>query len=474
MSPDPRTKIVCTLGPASGVTGEGDALVLRGMIDAGMDMARLNCSHGGWEDKGRWIEWLRERAPHIAILADLQGPKFRVGDLGDGLRIERDQTVRIGPGEQVPIDQPEILHEMEPGGRLLLGDGEIELAIVAEVGKDRFEARVMNGGLLKSRKGVTLVDRVFDVPSITRKDLEDVQEAVARGVDFIAMSYVKSAADLRELRRLVDRMAGGPGIRLCAKIETREAIEDLPNILKVADLVMVARGDLGLQMDIEQVPIMQKRIIEACTWAGVPVITATQMLESMIVNPRPTRAEATDIANAVLDGTDALMLSAETASGDYPVECVRTMARIAIAAEERFDRIRIDASWRARVKAGSVDHTDAIAHAVGSLAAQLAPAAIVTTTTSGLTPRRVSKFRPDVPILCATYDDRTRRQLGIVWGVEALVMPLHESTDETVQGAIDAFLRAGRLRCGDLVVVTAGVPAGHAGNTNLIMTQVVG
>ncbi len=469
MSPDPRTKIVCTLGPAS-----GDPFVLGSMIESGMDMARLNCSHGDWKAKNEWIDWLREHAPHIAILADLQGPKFRVGDLGDGLELETGSTVTVGVGAQVPIEQPEILHEMEPGGRLLLGDGEIELAIAAHAGRDRFEARVVTGGLLKSRKGVTLVGRVFDTPSLTRKDLEDVQEAVARGVDFIALSYVKNAADLRELRRVVDRMVGGPGIRLCAKIETREAVEDLPNILKVADLIMVARGDMGLQMDIEQVPLMQKAIIEACTWAGVPVITATQMLESMIVNPRPTRAEATDIANAVLDGTDALMLSGETASGAYPVECVRTMARIAVAAEARFDRIRIDAAWRARVKAGAVDHTDAIAHAVGSLAAQLAPAAIVTTTTSGLTPRRVSKFRPDVPILCATYDDRTRRQLGIVWGVQAITMSISENTDETVQGAIDAFLRAGRLQCGEMVIVTAGVPAGHAGNTNLIMTQVVG
>ena len=467
--PDPRTKIVCTLGPAS-----GDPRPLKAMIDAGMDMARLNCSHGDWKAKGEWIDWLRENAPQIAILADLQGPKFRVGDLGEGLQIETEGTVTVGLNAEIPIDQPEILHEMEPGGRLLLGDGEIELAILAHAGKDRFEARVVTGGLLKSRKGVTLVDRVFDTPAVTRKDLEDVQEAVARGVDFIALSYVKNAADVRELRRIVDRMPGGPGIRLCAKIETKEAIDDLPNILKVADLIMVARGDLGLQMAIEQVPLMQKHIIEACTWAGVPVITATQMLESMIENPRPTRAEATDIANAVLDGTDALMLSGETAAGHFPVECVRTMARIAIAAETRFDRLRIDATWRARVKAGAVDHTDAIAHAVGSLAAQLAPAAILTTTTSGMTPRRVSKFRPDVPILCATYDDRTRRQLGIVWGVEALVMPLSESTDETVQGAIDAFLRAGRIGCGDMVIVTAGVPAGHAGNTNLIMTQVVG
>ncbi len=440
-----------------------------------MDMARLNCSHGDWEAKAGWIEWLREHAPQVAVLADLQGPKFRIGDMGEGLELEPESTVTVGEGgAQIPIDQPEILAAMEPGTDLLLGDGEIELRIVAAAGKNRFEARVVNGGLLKSRKGVTLVGKVFDTPSLTGKDIEDVKEAVERGVDFIALSYVKNAADLRELRRVVDRMPGGPGIRLCAKIETAAAVDDLANILKVADLIMVARGDLGLQMAMESVPLMQKAIIEACTWAGVPVITATQMLESMIENPRPTRAEATDIANAVLDGTDALMLSGETAAGKHPIECVRTMARIALAAETRFDRLRIDAAWRARVKDGSVDHTDAIAHAVGSLASQLAPSAIVTTTTSGLTPRRVSKFRPDVPILCGTYDDRTRRQLGIVWGVEALTMPLNDSTDETVQGAIDAFLRIGRLQCGDLVIVTAGVPAGHAGNTNLIMTQVVG
>lgn len=471
MTPDPRTKIVCTLGPAC-----DDRAILQAMIDSGMDMARLNCSHGDWTGKAKWIGWLREMAPQIAILADLQGPKFRIGEIpGGSIEIAAGDKVTLGIGDVViPIFQKEILNEMEPGGRLLLGDGEIELAIEAHAGENRFEAKAVTGGCVKSRKGVTLVDRVFDSPSLTHKDVEDILEAVRHGVDFIALSYVKNAADLRELRRTVDRISEGPGIRLCAKIETREAIEDLPNILKVTDLVMVARGDLGLQMDIEQVPMMQKQIIEACTWAGVPVITATQMLESMIENARPTRAEATDVANAVLDGTDALMLSAETAAGKYPVECVRTMARIAAVAETRFDRSRTEASWRARLATNGVDHTDAIAHAVGSLAAQLSPAAIVTTTTSGLTPRRVSKFRPDVPILCATYDDRTRRQLGIVWGVETLVMPLTPNTDDTVQGAINAFLRAGKLRCGDSVIVTAGVPAGHAGNTNLIMTQIVG
>lgn len=471
MLPNPRTKIVCTLGPAC-----DDRAILQAMVDAGMDMARLNCSHGDWEAKSKWVGWLREMAPHVSILADLQGPKFRIGDMPEGgLEIAAGETISLGVGNTViPIDQPEILHEMEPGGRLLLGDGEIELEITSQTGRDRFEACVITGGIVKSRKGVTLVDRVFDSPALARKDLEDIQEAIGQGVDFIALSYVKNAADVRELRRVVDRIPHGAGIRLCAKIETREAIEDLANIMKVVDVVMVARGDLGLQLPMEQVPIMQKRIIDACTWAGVPVITATQMLESMIENARPTRAETTDVANAVLDGTDALMLSGETAAGKYPVECVKTMARIAVVAETRFDRSRIESTWRSRLVGKTVDHTDAIAHAVGSLAAQLSPAAIVTTTTSGLTPRRVSKFRPDVPILCATYDERTRRQLGIVWGVEAIVMPLVESTDETVQSAVDAFLRAGRLQCGDMVIVTAGVPAGHAGNTNLIMTQVVG
>ncbi|RYG23189.1 pyruvate kinase, partial [bacterium] len=371
MTPDPRTKIVCTLGPAC-----DDRAILQAMIDSGMDMARLNCSHGDWDGKAKWIGWLREMAPHVSILADLQGPKFRIGEIpGGSMEIVAEEKVTLGAGDaQIPIHQKEILDEMEPGGRLLLGDGEIELAIESETGDNRFEARAVTGGCVKSRKGVTLVDRVFSSPSLTHKDVEDILEAVKNGVDFIALSYVKNAADLRELRRTVDRISEGPGIRLCAKIETREAIDDLPNILKVTDLVMVARGDLGLQMDIEQVPMMQKQIIEACTWAGVPVITATQMLESMIENARPTRAEATDVANAVLDGTDALMLSGETAAGKYPVECVRTMARIAAVAEARFDRTRMEAAWRARIKEKAPDHTDAIAHAVGSLAAQLSPA----------------------------------------------------------------------------------------------------
>jgi pyruvate kinase len=438
-------------------------------------VARLNCSHGSWETRAKWIQWLRELrtdvAP-VAILVDLQGPKFRVGEFQGGqIELEAGETVSVGLGSetQIPITQEEILKVMAPQGRLLLGDGEIELRLMTG-GDGHFKAKVITGGTLRSRKGVTLVGKVFDVPALTTKDVEDVAEAVKHAPDFIALSYVKHAADIRELRRTVDRL--DKTIQLCAKIETREAIKDLDNILKVVDVVMVARGDMGLQMDIEDVPLMQKKIISQCTNAGKPVITATQMLESMIENPRPTRAEATDIANAVLDGTDALMLSAETASGSFPIECVRTMVRIAEKAEGHFDTTGIDKAFHDRLKHG-VSHTDAIAHAVSDLAGLIKPQAILTITTSGQTSRLVSKFRPKAPILCATSSQRTQAQMAIVWGVEALHVPLAATTEETIQNAIDEFFRHRRLRHQDRLIITAGVPAGVPGNTNLIQTEIV-
>lgn len=466
-----RTKIVCTLGPAVDSRQKIAAL-----IEAGMNVARLNCSHGDWEQKRRWIEWIRELSPKrapVAVLVDLQGPKFRIGVLPEPLELRTGDTVCVGRGEEVaiPIDQDEILKAMGPEGRLLLGDGEIELRIEKETRSDFFEAKVVTGGTLSSRKGVTLVDRVFDVPALTPKDMEDVRHAVDAGADFIALSYVKDASDVRDLRREVERLTKRR-IGLCAKIEMRQGIQDLDAILKVVDLVMVARGDMGLQMDIEDVPLMQKRIIDECTFAGKPVITATQMLESMILAPRPTRAEATDIANAVLDGTDALMLSGETAAGNYPIECVTTMVRIAEAAEECYDRHRIERNFQERAKNG-VRHTEAIANAVAELTHLISPRAILCTSTSGQTPKLVSKFRPNVPILCATWDEETLRQLAVVWGVEAMKIPLPTTTEETVRDAIDAFFRERRLGTGDLIVITAGIPAGTPGHTNLILTQTV-
>jgi pyruvate kinase len=465
-----RTKIVCTLGPAVDSKDQ-----IRALIAAGMNVARLNCSHGDWDTKRRWIEWVRQSCKDIApvaILVDLQGPKFRVGKLaGDILELKAGQSVSLGEGDnlELPIQQEEILRAINPGCRLLLGDGNVELRVTEQSGL-AFKAKVVSGGPVKSRQGVTLMGRVFDAEPITEKDLEDIKEAVAADVDYIALSYVKEAEDINKLRRIVD--GKGPRIKLCAKIETREGFLDIENILKVVDIVMVARGDLGLQMDIEDVPIVQKRIIAKCTEYGKPVITATQMLESMIVNPRPTRAEATDIANAILDGTDAVMLSGETASGAYPIECVKTMARIAEKAEKLFDRGRIEKVFKEQARDG-VSHTEAVAHAVAELASITKPTAILTNTTSGQTALLVSKFRPRTQILCATYDDKTRAQMAVVWGVESVNVPKPTNTDESVQNAVEAFKVRKRVKKGDLVIVTAGVPAGVPGNTNLILTHFV-
>lgn len=466
-----RTKIVCTLGPAVDSKEK-----IRALIDAGMNVARLNCSHGDWETRRKWAGWVRELSDElapVAILADLQGPKFRIGNVRDGeIQIRTGQTVTMGPRDDldIPVHQPEILHAMCVNCRLLLGDGEIELKVTEAQRDGTFCARVVTGGMLKNRKGITLVNKVFDVPALTEKDLIDVEEAIALGVDYIALSYVKDSSDVRQLRRIVEKK--DPSIGLCAKIETREAIRDLDDILKVVDLVMVARGDMGLQMDLEEVPGHQKRIISDCAWAGKPVITATQMLESMIHSPRPTRAEATDVFNAILDGTDAVMLSGETAAGEYPIECVKTMVRIAEKAEAVYDRDVIDREFVERAKRG-VSHTDAIAHAVSEMAHLIEPKAIITTTTSGQTPRLVSKFRPKAPILCATWNRRTQAKMAVVWGVEALYIPAPKTTDEVVQNAIDAFYSKKRLKLDDLVIVTAGIPAGTPGNTNMILTQTV-
>lgn len=466
-----RTKIVCTLGPAVDSKAK-----IKALIEAGMNVARLNCSHGDWAMKEKWVQWVRELSPAmspIAVLADLQGPKFRIADLPGGeLELTPGQQVTIGQGDvQIPVEQREILNAMYAGARLLLGDGEIELKVTSGTAPE-FKARTVNGGTLKSRKGITLVHKVFETPALTSKDVHDVKEAIRVGVDYLALSYVKDAADVRELRRLVELMDDSVGI--CAKIETREAIKDLDNILKVADLVMVARGDMGLQMDLEEVPLMQKRIIDHCMWAGKPVITATQMLESMISNPRPTRAEATDVANAVLDGTDAVMLSAETAAGQYPIESLKTMVRIAERTEPYFDQANLQRRYLERARKEGMSQANAIASAVAQLASQIRPAAIVTTTTSGGTPKLVSKFRPRVPILCAAWKERVQRQLAVVWGVETVLVPsTPNNTDQTIHTAIDALLRHRRLKCGEHVIVTAGVPPGAAGNTNMILVQEV-
>jgi pyruvate kinase len=406
----------------------------------------------------------------VAILADLQGPKFRISELPGGmLEVRLGQVLSIGPGPEdlIRVEQPEILSAMSKGGTVLLGDGDVELKLMEQTGLS-FAAKAVSGGSVKSRQGITLVGKHFDVDPITAKDEEDIEQAMGAGADYIALSYVKSGDDMRRLRELVSDRS----IRLCSKIETKEAFLRLDDIVESSDLVMVARGDMGLQMHIEDVPIAQKRIIAKCTEKGKPVITATQMLESMMVNARPTRAEATDVANAILDGTDAVMLSGETASGQHPIECVEMMVRISEKAEALYDRSTIEKVFREQAKDG-ISHTEAVAHSVVDLASIIKPAAIITNTTSGQTARLVSKFRPRAQILCATYDARTQAQMAVIWGVEAVHLQKPVNTDEGVNHAIDAFKMIKRLRSGDLVIITAGVPAGQPGNTNLILTRKV-
>jgi len=465
-----RTKIICTLGPAVDSREK-----IKELIDAGMNVARLNCSHGDWETKRRWIEWVRELSPRlapVAVLADLQGPKFRLGVLPNGDHmVEAGSTLLVGDNKQVeiPIHQKEILSAFGAGAHLLLGDGNVELKLISEA-NGLWKAKAISGGLVKSKQGVTLRGKVFQVPCLTPKDRADIVEACKAGADYIALSYVKSSEDHAILRDEVDRYE--PRMRLCAKIEMHEAMLDLEGIVRKFDLIMVARGDMGLQMDIEEVPMAQKKIIAMSNRIGKPVITATQMLESMMLSPRPTRAEATDVANAILDGTDAVMLSGETAAGEYPIECVKTMARLAERAERLFDRERLDRDFKVRLRQ-KVDHTEAVANSVTKLAALLDVDAIVTTSTSGQTARVVSKFRPNKPILCATWDERVQRQLAVVWGVEALRLPRPDGTDDAVRKTLLAFVKAKRLKRGQSVVVTAGVPVGKAGHTNLIMTLLV-
>jgi pyruvate kinase len=465
-----RTKIVCTLGPA--VTTKER---IGELIAAGMNVARINCSHGDWPTRRQWIDWIRELSPEVApvaVLADLQGPKFRLGKIeNDVIELFTGQSIAIGPSPSavLPLSQPEILAVMDPGDRLLLGDGDVELLVTNETGAN-FQAEVLTGGTVKSRQGITLVGKSFDVPSITDKDRIDLKEALNANVDYIALSYVRCGSDMAALRQEVNKV--DPKVKLCAKVETEDALRSIDSIIAEADIIMVARGDMGLQMNIEDVPIAQKTIIGKCNHAGKSVITATQMLESMVHNARPTRAEVTDVANAILDGTDAVMLSGETAMGAYPIESVRYMSRIAQKAESIYDHSACLSHYD-RANPQGVQQTEAVAFAVAQMATLTHPKAILTTSTSGQTPRLVSRFRPEAPIWCATWDDKTYRQMAVVWGVESVKVPLLKSADDITESIIGVFLREGRLVKGDRVIITSGVPVGVAGNTNLIMTETV-
>lgn len=464
-----RTKIIATLGPASEVPE-----VLGGLASAGLDVVRLNASHGGPSSLQPRYESVRELSRRsgraIGVLLDLGGPKLRVGDMREGTTLEPGQGFELLSGEtcvgdrgHACINYRELASDVRGGDRVLLDDGRIRLK-VRGVRDHRIQTEVEVGGPLTSRKGVNVPGVRLSLGSLTEKDLDDLRWGLRAGVDMVAQSFVRSADDVHELR---ERM-GERRVPVVAKIEKYEAVRNIPEIVAAADAVMVARGDLGVETSPEEVPVIQRRIIETCRDAGKPVIIATQMLESMVSSPSPTRAEASDVANAVFDEVDAVMLSAETAVGDYPVEAVRAMARIAQRAEESLEA----ECEPVKVPAGlSDDVTQAVSEAACDLASRLHLKAILTPTQSGATARAVAAHRTRSTIVALTPEPAVQRQLTLVWGVVPLEVERPESIDDMIRISMEAAVGAGLVESGDLVALTAGVAVNVPGSTNLVQVR---
>jgi pyruvate kinase len=467
-----RTKIVCTLGPAS----DGD--ILPRLVEAGMNMARLNFSHGSREEHGARIKRLRElaasRGVPLAILQDLAGPKIRIGEVPGG-----EMTVREGealalsaaplkPGETgVMVDYPQVIAETPVGVPILLADGNIELRVEAKTDQ-ALRCRVLVGGVIRSQVGINFPMHSLSLSAFTDKDREDLRFGIAQGVDFIALSYVRSRQDVLEAREFMRSL--GADIPIIAKIEKHEALSRLDEILEAVDGLMVARGDLGVEIPLEQVPVVQKQIIAAANRVSKPVITATQMLLSMVTHSRPSRAEATDVANAILDGTDAVMLSEETAAGQFPVEAVQFLDRVSRVTEAHFPHT----AWlRAREPSGCQEIPEAISYAACEMALDLEAQAILTNTEYGGTARLISRFRPRTPIVAVTPRQDTWRRLCLSWGVFPLLTPPIRDTDHMLRVVEEEALKAGMLNHGDRVIITTGTPIGTKGSTNLIKADVI-
>jgi pyruvate kinase len=463
-----RTKIVCTLGPA---TSTREAL--RNLVDAGMNVARINFSHGTHEQHGQTIALVRDVAKElqrpVAILGDLQGPRIRIGNLRAPIPLENGHEVVLAPEDgagpsEIPVTYERLAEDIHAGERILIDDGLLEL-IVTEVKKPRVTARVLHGGQVRSHKGMNLPGVLVSAPALTEKDRADVAFAIAQDLDYLALSFVRKAEDVDQLRALVPK-----GMLIIAKIEKDSALANIDSIIQTSDGVMVARGDLGVELPFEEVPLAQKKIIAIANQIGRPVITATQMLESMITHPRPTRAEASDVANAILDGTDAVMLSAETAAGKYPRLAVEAMTRIIAEIEKHPPSQQRD---ERHSRGGAVSTEFAIAAASGAAVRMLGAPCLIVFTKSGFSARIVASHRPNVPILVLTDIPRTYRQLALVWGVMPELVPHASSYDEMVRLALDVVKRRGLAKTGDQVVVTAGVPFDVPGSTNTLKVETV-
>ena len=469
-----KTKIVCTLGPAT-----DQDTVLEQLIRIGMNVARCNFSHGSYEEHKERIDKVKElrEACHTqtAIMLDTKGPEIRLGIFKEhSVILEPGQTFvlyaeeREGDRDGISISYPNLYQDVEAGTTILIDDGLVEMTAV-EIKENQIVCQVKNGGKISDRKGVNVPNAKLSMPFLSEKDKEDILFGIKNDVDFIAASFVRRADDIKKMRKYLDDH-GGYDIHIIAKIENREGVENIDEILAAAEGVMVARGDMGVEIPYEEVPVIQKMMIKKCVEAGKQVITATQMLDSMMKHPRPTRAETTDVANAIYDGTSAIMLSGETAAGQYPVEALETMVRIAERTEQDIDYRK---RFFAKERKANPDITDAICHATCTTALDLNVRAIVTVTKSGYSARNIARYCPACDIICGAINQKVARQMNLVWGVAPVMLEEKRDLFELFDHALETAEEAGYLKEGDITVITSGVPIGVSGTTNMIKVQIV-
>lgn len=471
-----KTKIICTIGPAS-----CDKDVLRELMKSGMDVARFNFSHGEYETFEKWLKNVEEVREElglpVATLLDTKGPEIRLGTFKNpnGVILKEGQAFTLtideieGNEERCSVSYKGLVNDVKNGTQILINDGLIALEVQSVKDKDII-CKVTDGGLVTDKKGVNVPNVSLALPYLSEKDMQDLKFGAKMGYDFIAASFCRTGADIVYLRDFCHAL-GWNDVKIIAKIENHEGVEHIDGIIKEADGIMVARGDMGVEIPFEQIPAIQKMIIQKVFQAGKIVVTATQMLESMINNPRPTRAEITDVANAIYDGTSAIMLSGETAMGKHPVEAVKTMALIAKTTEDDIDYVEQFEMLSPR--GAKRDITSAISHATVTTAHDLNASAIITVTKSGTTARQISKFRPECPIISATTSDKVRRQNNLSWGVIPVMCEEKSNTDELFQHAVDVAVKTGIIGRGDVVVITAGIPLGQSGTTNMLKVHEV-
>ncbi len=470
-----KTKIVCTIGPAS-----QDEKIFKELVINGLNVARLNFSHGTHEEHRVKIETIKkirkELGTSTAIMLDTKGPEIRTRDFENGqIELEAGKefilTTRniVGTEEIASVTYEGFARDVKVGDSVLIDDGIISLEVIEVINDTDLKCIVSNGGTVKNKKGVNVPNVKINIPALTERDISDINFGIEHDVDYIAASFIRKAEDVIAIRRILEQ-GNADHIMIISKIENREGVENIDEIINVSDGIMVARGDLGVEIPAEEVPLVQKKLIKKCNAAGKPVITATQMLDSMIRNPRPTRAEVSDVATAIFEGSDAIMLSGETASGSYPLEAVKTMNKIAKMIENSLD---YEAILKSKSVGFSNSITDSISYATCRTCLDLKATAIVSATSSGYTAEAVSKYRPIAPIIAATESEYVMRKMSVYWGVYPIKIDKFQSTDEIIEKSVDKALKLGYIENGDVTIVTAGVPVGVSGSTNLLKVHIV-